>query len=472
MPASALEITEIMYDAPGTDTDLEWIEVYNDANTSIALSNLKLFEANVNHGLTAVAGGETLSAGSYLVIASNAAAFQSAYPSFLGMLADSSFSLANTGETIAIKNNDAIAASATYPASMGAAGDGNTLSNNNGSWHVSAATPGKDNASEASGNTDNEDEDEEESSATQTTTPAKKKAATTPAEPVYTLSVETEPVIISGKTQVYTALPVRTLGDSTLKLKGGVYEWSMGDGSAYVKQNDTKIEHAYAYPGTYQLILSYYPSRLTYQEELPLVVYRKKMTVVTPAITLTGSPQSGTISLKHTSSEDLDLSGWYLKVGNDSFMFPKNTIALARTDYTFTQRQMRFGYTGGVIELLYPNREVFTASAVPVAQQPRVSSRAVSSTAQSPLAAVVYAAEPDVSQNVDPAPPEIQKQKSPAAFVVLFGFLGMILLAVIGSLALYVRFGGKNNLELYRDTDETADALPLSDIIELSDDEA
>ena len=45
-------INEVMYDVEGTDTDREWIEVYNDGSESVDLSTYKLFEANTNHGLT------------------------------------------------------------------------------------------------------------------------------------------------------------------------------------------------------------------------------------------------------------------------------------------------------------------------------------------------------------------------------------------------------------------------------------
>ena len=45
-------INEIMYDLEGTDTGREWIEIYNNSNSSVDLSSYKLFEADTNHELT------------------------------------------------------------------------------------------------------------------------------------------------------------------------------------------------------------------------------------------------------------------------------------------------------------------------------------------------------------------------------------------------------------------------------------
>ncbi len=42
-------ISEIMYDVSGSDTDREWVEVYNNSSSAVDFTSWKLFEANTNH---------------------------------------------------------------------------------------------------------------------------------------------------------------------------------------------------------------------------------------------------------------------------------------------------------------------------------------------------------------------------------------------------------------------------------------
>src|SRR3989344_1169913 len=92
---SSLKITEIMYDLPGSDSGREWIEVYNAGSADIDLSLFKFFEANTNHGLVTI-GSPTLAAGAFAIVADNPVNFSVDWPSFSGLVFDSSFSLSNT----------------------------------------------------------------------------------------------------------------------------------------------------------------------------------------------------------------------------------------------------------------------------------------------------------------------------------------------------------------------------------------
>ena len=72
-------INEIMYDLEGTDTGREWIEIYNNTNTSVDLSTYKLFEANTNHALVVYEGNANISAGGYAIISSDPVKFKIDY---------------------------------------------------------------------------------------------------------------------------------------------------------------------------------------------------------------------------------------------------------------------------------------------------------------------------------------------------------------------------------------------------------
>lgn len=143
--AAALQIDEIMYDLPGSDSGREWVEVYQDGTDCVNLTQWKFFEANTNHGITFNQGSGQICANEYAVIADNPANFLNDHVGFSGSLFDSSFSLSNTGETIALKNPDGnITDTVTYSSATGANGNGRSLERNSSGWFESFAnaTPG------------------------------------------------------------------------------------------------------------------------------------------------------------------------------------------------------------------------------------------------------------------------------------------------------------------------------------------
>jgi len=147
---ASVQFTEVMYDAPGTDTGREWLEVTNMGSSSVNLFDYKLFEGDVNHNVILTAGTTTLAAGESAVIAANAQKFVADYPAYSGPLFKSSFSLNNTGESVALKDNKlAVVDSLSYSSIMGAEGDGNSLHLEGGSWVPGAPNPGSDAPSKA-----------------------------------------------------------------------------------------------------------------------------------------------------------------------------------------------------------------------------------------------------------------------------------------------------------------------------------
>ncbi|HME87353.1 MAG TPA: lamin tail domain-containing protein [Candidatus Nanoarchaeia archaeon] len=141
---SALSITELSYDPLGADTDLEWVEIYNDANTSITLQGVKFFEDGVNHNIVAVQGDLILDPFEYAVIAEDPLAFLAEF-SYGGTLLDSTFSLSNTGETIVLKNTTVIFDNLTYTYIQGGSENGFSLGLHNGDWKETLPTLGKAN---------------------------------------------------------------------------------------------------------------------------------------------------------------------------------------------------------------------------------------------------------------------------------------------------------------------------------------
>jgi len=103
----SLVINEIMYNPNGTDSGREWIEIYNNGQSSVDIDGYLFKESGGTHGLTLVQGSTILEPDEYAVIAADTSLFMADYPSYSGNLLDSSWaSLANTGEEITILDNN------------------------------------------------------------------------------------------------------------------------------------------------------------------------------------------------------------------------------------------------------------------------------------------------------------------------------------------------------------------------------
>lgn len=137
-------INEIMYNPAGSDTDREWIEIYNNGNCE-DISNYKLFEANTNHNLNLIQGSSTLCNNEYAVIADDSTKFILEH-NFTGNLFDSTFSLSNTNETISIKDNTNTTDTITYYNTQGADGNSKSLCRTITTFIECEITPGEENS--------------------------------------------------------------------------------------------------------------------------------------------------------------------------------------------------------------------------------------------------------------------------------------------------------------------------------------
>ncbi len=361
---AAVVINEVMYDLSGTDTDREWVEVYNDSSTSIDLSTWKFFEANTNHALSPMGGG-TVPAGGYAVIAIAPASFESDWPSFSGLLFDSSFSLSNTGETLAIKDSSLnIVDSTTYDPSIGAAGDGNSLQReSDGTWVAALPTPGQANGSSSGngGDSGGTGDTEQETAVTDTETPSVK------ADQKIATKIIASPKVVAGLPVDFSNI---TTGHQGEALFTGKWSWNFGDGTIRENgKNPDKFSHVFSYPGEYTVILEYYESILS---EAPIATSKMIITVLSPSIYISNVTydDKGGIEVTNNSGVDMDLSGWSLVSDHMAYVFSRNTWLISGKKITFSGKT--FGLTiisGQPVSLFYPDGTV--ASVYPKASSVR-----------------------------------------------------------------------------------------------------
>lgn len=140
-----LQITEIAYNPVGSDRQEEWLEILNTGSRPVTIAAgsgstaWRIQTSGQNHTLTNLSGPPTLGVGERLVIARDGAHFLSRFPAYTGRLAESSFSLTNSGGTIRLSTDGGATwlVEESYRPEDGGNGDGRTLEReNSGGWRT------------------------------------------------------------------------------------------------------------------------------------------------------------------------------------------------------------------------------------------------------------------------------------------------------------------------------------------------
>jgi hypothetical protein len=359
-------ITEIMYDPSGADTGREWVEVQNEGAQSQDLSSWRLFVSGVNHKLSSLGTG-IIPAGGFAVIADNPEKFKIDFPSFRGLLFDSSFSLKNTGDTAAILDGDLIEADrVSFTSDQGAAGDGDSLHVTDSGLRPGPATPG---AGPAAAGTGAENNDSAVGAASSSA------VLRTSGSPGFSVDIETPERAMAGADAEFRGTAFGLKGEP---LHGERYLWNFGDGTI---AEGNPVRHAYMHPGTYAVVLD-----VSSGEHSVGGVARVPVVASAVSIASVESGENGYVEIENASPYDADVSNWMVSIGGLRFTLPSHTLLLSRS-------KTAFGRSGGIasqsaadVELLYPNG-VLADRFIPPPPSLRVISRkaAVVSSAGAPL---------------------------------------------------------------------------------------
>ena len=335
-----VEITEIMYDATGSDNGFEWVEIYNSGPDNIAISDWHFYENNVHHRLTPE-GFSILNSGDYALIVQNIENIQSQYPSI--NLIKSSFSLSNTGENLAISDfNKNIISSVLYDSEDGAGGDGLSLQKSGSSWVAATVTPGSLN------NSTNEAVPADSSDSTNNDTSlSKKESSSGKKEPPEIRNIDYYTGFLNVYDNYIARDPVRieayvthTKGLKTTKqLKSGKYLLNFGDGTILETDERIMVDHIYEYPGEYELVFEFYSKdwHEEYNRE-PTVFLRKTIHVEDATnIMISEIGERGGISIMNQGSVDVNLHNWNIRsIDGSEYIFPKHSYLKAGKNITIS----------------------------------------------------------------------------------------------------------------------------------------
>ncbi len=336
-----IEITEIMYDLEGSDSGREWVEIYNSGTNDVDLSSWKFFENNTNHALVANTDS-IITSGNYAIIADNVSKFSADNPAFSGLLFDSSFSLSNTGESIAIKNSDlSNADSVSYNSDMGANGDGNSLQKINDVWVSAVPTPAIKNFTESNSQTTKQNN----SSQVQNTN-IDPGVWIKDNNKIYADAGEDKTVIVGADT-IFNG---RAIGTKKEPLEKAEFLWNFGDG---VTKKGNNVFHNFRYPGEYVVFLNV--SSGAYSSSDRILVNALPSNLSISSVNFDGNSY---IELYNDSKREINISFWRLRSGDNYFTIPQNTYILPSRKNIFGKRATGLqAYHNTKIALLYPNGE-------------------------------------------------------------------------------------------------------------------
>src|SRR3990167_8194902 len=143
-------INEIMYDAPSSDSNNEWLEIYNAGQAAVTIiegsgTDSWRFNDGSNHVFTLIQGSLTLAPGGYEIIAANGEKFLIDHPDFAGTVIETVMSLNNISDTLKLSDDKGATffGEITYQKDWGAAGNGYTLERQGESWAERAAPGGR-----------------------------------------------------------------------------------------------------------------------------------------------------------------------------------------------------------------------------------------------------------------------------------------------------------------------------------------
>lgn len=357
-----IEITEIMYDAEGTDAGYEWIEITNTSGASVDISQWHFYEADVHHGLYPD-GFSSLESGERGLIVQN---FDNIYAQYGNNqnLIKSSFSLNNTGETLALSDPEKIITSSIqYSSDDGGAGNGFSLQRSGSSWLEGTPTPGATNISSGepttqqnSSNSSGPSSSSSKNKITKTEQPEK--------EEYYTPFIETTGLFTQHADIVFEAFVTHTRGaKTTKKIKGGSYYLNFGDGFSLNADERIEYTHSYEYPGTYTVVFEFYSNRFDKDAKKPPRAYlEKEIAIVSDSISISSLDSNGNVGITNTSGSKINLEHWTLSALGDSYVFPRHSYIQEGATIVVPSRihKLEIPRSGGIY--LYNSKDVRVSS--------------------------------------------------------------------------------------------------------------
>ncbi len=345
LASAQIVISEFLYDAPGADTDQEFVELFNAGSSAVDLTKWKINDGS-NHTLNVPpknggTGSITIAPGAYLLLVDNATDFIALHSGLTVSVIDTVLSLTNTADTISlIDEGGAIADSISYTKDRGGAGDGNSLARVSVSGTtLTSGTPtlGTGSLIPSSGNSN----PDTSTGANQTTTsPEGVSSAYVPPETQLFADGGSDRTVIVGADVQFIG---RAYNRKKETMSHARLVWNFGDGS---RAEGASVLHRFDHPGQYVVVLDIAESENPASDQFIVTAESAHMTFsVMP---------DGSVSIENRSSHTLDLSRWIIRKQTQNFVLPDHSRVLTGASMQVSQHTLGF-LSDATVELAYPN---------------------------------------------------------------------------------------------------------------------
>lgn len=397
-------ISEFLYDAPGSDTGQEWVELCNTGSAAVDLTKWKINDGS-NHLLNVPPknggiGSITLAPGALIILADNAPNIEALYPALTNVI-DTTLSLPNTSGTISLIDDEgSVADTLSYTKDTGGTGDGNTLQRVSlGGTALLAASPspGSGDCTGSAGTT-TQTTTNTATTQTQSSTPPPVSSYVAPPVPSLFADAGSDRSVIVGADTQFDA---RAYDRNTDIVETARFLWNFGDGSTAEGES---VLHHYSYPGRYALVLNIAQDKFAAMDEVVVTAEPAKLA-------FTPLPDNG-VEIRNLSGHDLDLSGWLVRAGPGLlpalFTLPPHSIILSGASMYITRATLGFRATAEA-QLQYPNGVVALEAGQSSATTTPSQAKAVSNTPAPPPISAAH-----VSVSIQPPQP-VQTDESQQA---------------------------------------------------------
>lgn len=334
---ASVRVNEVAWMGTSVSSSNEWVELYNDGDVPTPLSGLTLLAEGVGK-LSVPLSGNIAPKSFFLLERTN----DDTVP---GILADQIYTgaLGNSGETLVLKDGQGTEMQRINTPSGWTAGDNTTKETmqwNGSSWLTAKGTPKAENILSVSSattppNITDENKTTSQTSGNNTSSSLDTSAHSSPlplsdfsAEQELSLSAGRDRIVPAGGILAFEAYAVDTKGK---KMANASYAWSFGDGFA---EGGLKVSHVYEYPGNYIVVLNVV-------SEDGAAVARAKVRVFAPDVALLLYNENE-VSLANHSPYEMNIGGWKLNAGNQTYVFPEDTLIGAKEEIVFPSAVTKF----------------------------------------------------------------------------------------------------------------------------------
>lgn len=317
---AAVTINEVAWMGNNVSANHEWIELYNDGNAAVSVSDWNLNDGmNLDITLTG-----SIPAKGYAVLerTSDEAAPGAAFLIYTG-------ALVNTGATLRLLRadgglEDQVAGGEGWENIGGDNVTKETAQYTSSGWITTVATPGKVNSTSGSTKTDANTNND---IATETSGTSSGVSASSQSEtvrlvlPDVTLQLEINAQKVGYLNQEID-FDVEPGGIGDTLMDSLIYDWNFGDGYT---ETGKSTSHHYEFPGTY--VVTVYGN---YKRQSQ--VMRHEITILPVTLSLTRN-KSGDLQINNDSPYEIDVSGYRVQA-NKEFIFADRSVMLPNQTVT------------------------------------------------------------------------------------------------------------------------------------------